>query len=414
VISPYSKPGYVSHQLGEFSSFVKFVESDFNLSNLGARDSLSSIGDLMDYFDFSKSPQPPPTNLPADYPKTYPLDMLHVPSQGLGLGTSGTLNPIIGGTNTQYTYSVVFTPSATGVTASSAQVIIDGTAYPMVNSGKTSGGGPGIPGGTLYTYTPTTPLAIGKHTYSFSFTDSNNVKQVLPHNGVSFNGPEVHYFTLNAATSPVTTSPTLPGQPVKYSVTYTSPSNTPPTVAKVFIDGVPNDMTLTDNKPNYAKGAHYAYTATSLSAGVHYLLYRFDDGKGDGEATYPGRITPIVTPVLLSNSSASFSGTMATFQATFSDESGNAPTQAFVYVDNTPSTMTCTSNCGPYSSPGATFQYSMPLSSGKHTYFFVFSDGQSSWGDPVGPTTYNINCSTVNCTSGALINQISSQDNDPD
>jgi phospholipase C len=414
VISPYSKPGYVSHQLGEFSSFVKFVESDFSLPNLGARDALPAIGNLMDYFDFSQSPQPPPTNLPADFP-TLNLDMLHVPSQGLGLGISGTLNPIIGGTNTQYTYSVVFTPSSTGITATSAQVIIDGTAYPMLNSGKTSGGGPGIPGGTLYTYT-TTFSQVGIHSYSFSFTDSTGATQVLPHNGVPFRGPEVHSFTLNAATSPVTTSPTLPGKPVTYSVTYTSPSNTPPTKAQVIIDGASYPMQLTDKKPNYAKGAHYAFTAASLSPGVHYLLYQFDDSSNSSDlAVYPGRITPIVTPVLLSHSNASFSGNIATFQTTFSDISGNAPTQAFVYVDNTPHTMVCTPGCGSYLSPGTTFQYSMSISSGKHTYFFVFSDGQSSWGDPVGPTTYCINnLSVVSCTSGALINQASNQDDDPD
>lgn len=182
-------------------------------------------------------------------------------------------------------------------------------------------------------------------------------------------------------------------------------------------------MQLTDNKPNHIKGAHFAYTATSLSPGVHYSLYQFDDGLGDGEATYPGRITPIVTPVLLSNSSVSFSASTATFQTTFSDESENAPTQAYVYVDDTPYTMICTSNCGPYSSPGATFKYPMSLSSlssRKHTYFFVFSalvypsNQQSSWGDPVGPTTYSINC-TTGCALGASINQVSSnQDNDPD
>jgi hypothetical protein len=193
-----------------------------------------------------------------------------------------------------------------------------------------------------------------------------------------------------------------------------------PTKADIIIDGVSYPMTLTDKKPNYAKGAHYAYTATSLATGIHYAIFQFDDGAGDGSASYPGRLTPIVTPVLLSNSSASFSGTTATFQTTFSDQSGNAPTQAYVYLDNTPYTMTCTSNCGSYTAPGATFQYSMSLSSGKHTYFFVFSalvypsNQQSSWGDPVGPATYSINCTTT-CALGASVNLDSSnQDNDPD
>jgi len=55
VISPYAKAGYISHQLGEFSSFVKFVERNWSLPNLGQRDANTSISDLFDYFDFNQT-----------------------------------------------------------------------------------------------------------------------------------------------------------------------------------------------------------------------------------------------------------------------------------------------------------------------------------------------------------------------
>ncbi len=45
VISPYAKAGYISHQQGEFSSFAKFIEENWNLPNLGYRDSLSTTSD---------------------------------------------------------------------------------------------------------------------------------------------------------------------------------------------------------------------------------------------------------------------------------------------------------------------------------------------------------------------------------
>src|SRR3989440_2922 len=61
VISPYAKPGYISHAQGEFSSFVRFIETNFNLPNLGQRDSLplAKVSDLMDFFNFSRAPLPP-------------------------------------------------------------------------------------------------------------------------------------------------------------------------------------------------------------------------------------------------------------------------------------------------------------------------------------------------------------------
>src|SRR5262249_40397755 len=58
-VSPYARPGYISHQQGEFASFLKFMEENWGLSNLGQRDAVSSTSDLMDYFNFTQTPQAP-------------------------------------------------------------------------------------------------------------------------------------------------------------------------------------------------------------------------------------------------------------------------------------------------------------------------------------------------------------------
>jgi phospholipase C len=416
VISPYSKPGYVSHQVAEFSSFPKFVESNWSLPNLGARDALSSTSDLMDYFDFSQPPQQPPTDLPSDFPNTN-LDMLHVPSQGLGLGASGTLNPIIGGTSTKYTFSVIYTPAVSGLTPSVADISIDGGAGIPMTPGGTSSGGGGIPGGTIYNYTTTLP--VGLHQYYFTFTDSTGTK-TLPHNGVPFIGPEVHPFLLNALTSPVKPSPALPEQNVTFTVTYSSPAGLPPTRAEVDIDGVPHPMTLKDAHPNYVKGAHYIYTTNSLSRGIHYTIYRFDDGSG--VAAYPGRITPLVTPVILSKPSGSGcfsvcptsggSSTTFTFQTIYSNVNGDPPTSATLYIDNVafPTQMSCDSNCN--YKQGAIFHLQTTLAAGKHTFFFVFTDSnsavKSTWADPIGPQTYagpNVGANAKAVQPGTLVGE---------
>ena len=56
VVSPYAKRGYVSHQVFETASLLTFMEKNFGLSNLGARD--ATANDLSDCFDYSQKPTP--------------------------------------------------------------------------------------------------------------------------------------------------------------------------------------------------------------------------------------------------------------------------------------------------------------------------------------------------------------------
>ncbi len=68
VISPYAKPGYVSHVNHDFSSIIKFVETQFDLPSLGFGDAYSD--DLSDCFNFNQKPLPFHTikaPLKADY-----------------------------------------------------------------------------------------------------------------------------------------------------------------------------------------------------------------------------------------------------------------------------------------------------------------------------------------------------------
>jgi phospholipase C len=62
VVSPYAKAGYVSHQVNDFGSILKFVEKTFNLPTVapGASpayaDEIPNTNDLSDYFDFTQTP----------------------------------------------------------------------------------------------------------------------------------------------------------------------------------------------------------------------------------------------------------------------------------------------------------------------------------------------------------------------
>jgi phospholipase C len=56
VVSPYAKKGYISHQVHEFSGFLRYTEEVFGLPSLGTRD--ANTDDFADCFDYSQSPIP--------------------------------------------------------------------------------------------------------------------------------------------------------------------------------------------------------------------------------------------------------------------------------------------------------------------------------------------------------------------
>ncbi|PYY23707.1 MAG: hypothetical protein DMG62_06915 [Acidobacteria bacterium] len=64
VISPFSRPHYVSHRQTDSTSWLAFVETRFNLKPLTARDAY--VSNLLDFFDFTNAPwKTPPSNPPG-------------------------------------------------------------------------------------------------------------------------------------------------------------------------------------------------------------------------------------------------------------------------------------------------------------------------------------------------------------
>jgi len=57
IISPYARPGYISHTTYEFSSILRFVEERFGMTALTDRDRLAST--MLDSFDFQQRPLSP-------------------------------------------------------------------------------------------------------------------------------------------------------------------------------------------------------------------------------------------------------------------------------------------------------------------------------------------------------------------
>jgi phospholipase C len=63
VVSPFSKPGYVSHTPMDHTAVLRFVEKRWNVPALTARDAAQP--DLMEYFDFASVPWKTPPTPPA-------------------------------------------------------------------------------------------------------------------------------------------------------------------------------------------------------------------------------------------------------------------------------------------------------------------------------------------------------------
>jgi len=65
-ISPYARPGHVSHETHSLTSLLRFTEVIFDLNPLTARDAAAST--LLDCFDFKQIPNRPLSLLPRDCP----------------------------------------------------------------------------------------------------------------------------------------------------------------------------------------------------------------------------------------------------------------------------------------------------------------------------------------------------------
>ncbi|HKT40189.1 MAG TPA: hypothetical protein VJR48_17590, partial [Ktedonobacterales bacterium] len=308
----------------------------------------------------------------------------------------GGVKPVIGGPATTFTFSIIYTLPTTPAIHN---VTIDGTDYPMTSQGA-------VTGGTAYQYSTT--LGVGTHHYSFTFSDTVGTV-TLPFN-TAMPGPEVHPFTLTNMKAVATV---LPGKRMRFSITYISPANLPPTLADVDIDGVPHAL-KSNGTTTWQTGVTFSYSTRALAVGLHYYRFRFDDGSG--VAIYPGGEAPAVTPITLTKSGVSptsgTTSTVFTFQTTYTDASGAAPTQASLYVDGVSHAIAYVS--GAYTT-GAIYQASLTLGAGSHTFFFVFSDAQSSWANPFAPNAFkgpNVGANAQPVPPGTIVGP--SHDQDPD
>jgi len=70
VLSPYAKQGYIDHRTGEFDSMLKFIEDNWGLQPLTARDrDAPSLANAFDFHQTPTSPDPLPLRTDCRGPK---------------------------------------------------------------------------------------------------------------------------------------------------------------------------------------------------------------------------------------------------------------------------------------------------------------------------------------------------------
>jgi len=68
IVSPYPKSGYITHHFHEASGFIAFIEHNFDLGTLGARDAgTDAFGDCFDYTQTPSAFTPIPTKVTAEH-----------------------------------------------------------------------------------------------------------------------------------------------------------------------------------------------------------------------------------------------------------------------------------------------------------------------------------------------------------
>jgi phospholipase C len=371
VVSAYARPGYISHQMGEFSSFLKFMETNWGLPNLGQRDARAATSDLTDFFDFGAPPRPP--LILADIPYTNPIvwNPVHI----LNVWTP-TITPFIGSRATTFTFQAVYGVFADPGPAVTHNINLDGQTFPMTAAG-------GYPNSTAtkWIYTAT-GLSYGIHHFTYTFSNGT-ITQTVPLHKAWWSYPVVRPSTVDSLS--VTPSDGLPSQVFTYTVRYQSDLNQPPTLAEIAIDGPRHTMTSTGGT-DYLHGVTYAYS-TTLPIGEHYWRVRFDDGRGpySVEGTEVPRVSPIqiLKPAISARSGTT--STPFTFQAWVTAAAGTIPTVETVYVDEIPHTLNWVT--GNFQS-GALYRVTTTLPAGNHKYYFVVADSATRNVYPIVPAVF--------------------------
>ena len=175
-------------------------------------------------------------------------------------------SPDLGDTDTLFTFNVTYLDHDNHP-PHIKRIVLDGVQENMLSSDTTYNDG------SVFSYK--NELSQGPHAYHFIFSDG--VSEVrFPGEG-NFTGPNVSRANYAPQLEEWSATPSMGtrGDIYTYSIEYTDDENDPPTLSKVFVDGIGYDMESDDL--DYDEGAVYSYM-TNLTLGHHKYYFLFSDG----------------------------------------------------------------------------------------------------------------------------------------
>ncbi|HEV2378441.1 MAG TPA: alkaline phosphatase family protein [Terriglobia bacterium] len=374
IISPWAKPGYVSHTQYEFSSFLKIVEERYNLPPLTYRD--AEANDMLDSFDFNQQPLAPLILTPRHCAPNG-TSRLNFPTQQLVGTPSASMTVAL--TN--------FNKSAMAITSITASGDFSETNNcPSTLTGWTEG--TNNPQCTItVTFTPT---ATGQRTGSLTMVDGDSSSpQVVSLSGV---GTEVQTSSLLLNFGTVNVGSSSSPQ----NATVTNNGATPLTITSIAASG---DYDVTNNcggSLGAGKKCTVTATFTPTATGKRFGIITVADSDGSGQQviglTGSGSFVSLTPPTLNFGTDAVGSVTPAT--ATLTNNSANTVT------------VMGTSVTGSDTGKAETYTGLTTLD---------FSLGSSTCGSTLSPrSSCNIIVNFTPTTAGALNGQLSVSDNEGD
>jgi hypothetical protein len=289
------------------------------------------------------------------------------------------ISPLTGTAKTVYVATVKYT-DPDGDVAAKVEVYIDNVAYPMKRLGKGTA--------AQATYRARLTLPPGEHSYYFYAEDVRGASERFPRYGA------LTGLLVGSKKKLMNRLPLLTDGGVRWDrgtehsvFTYTVHYKDrdvckPPTCVKVFIDGIPRDMSLFSGT---SVNGTYVYQAM-LPAGPHAYYFMVKDGDGActslpaaGFLRGPTVMTtPNSAPMLMDQRVEPGAGGMRTrygFLVHYNDVDYDAPTVALIYIDNIPHAMTRIKGNG---ANGLYSYQSGEFLSNMHTYYYYFEDGNGA------------------------------------
>ncbi|MBZ5681169.1 MAG: choice-of-anchor D domain-containing protein [Acidobacteriia bacterium] len=274
IISPYAKPGYISHKRYEGSTILKFMEEVFKIPSLGLRD--ATANDPVDSFNFSQTPLPPLVL------STHPCPLVNSSAQfGQQLLKTSVTNTV-----------KVFNPHTTTMNVSSTKV----TAGDFTISGCS--GAKVKPADTCSLNITFVPTALGPRSATVTVTDDDaSSPQTVAVTGIGSG--------VKTSDRVLFTNPQVIGTTTSMVFTITNTNATPLSITS--ISEVGEDFTQTNNCPaSLAANANCKVTVnfTPITAGPRWgQLTMVDSDPGSphltrlvGTGVKAGTAPPVLAP----------------------------------------------------------------------------------------------------------------------